>query len=235
MDDVVLELQPEWTAVGVAGPGAAASIAQAGLPVPSSPLQLSEGIWQGHTIVVTAAHSPLVPRYEIWMKSDIVADLWSALTSTGAVKCGIESLEQLRVLEGTPLYSVDITAKDLPQETNQMRALHFNKGCYLGQEIVERIHSRGNVHRTFTGFVLADGGPAPGTPLMADGKVVGEITSVASVMVPESGERVIALGSVRREALERKSELRAAGTLAHPSLLPFDSSSKPRTAEETVR
>ncbi len=53
---------------------------------------------------------------------------------------------------GIPLYGVDIRERDLPQETEQMRALNFNKGCYVGQEIVERIRSRGNVHRKFTGF-----------------------------------------------------------------------------------
>ncbi len=55
---------------------------------------------------------------------------------------------------GVPLYGVDIRERDLPQETEQMRALNFNKGCYVGQEIVERIRSRGNVHRKFTGFLV---------------------------------------------------------------------------------
>jgi aminomethyltransferase len=103
-----------------------------------------------------------------------------------------------------------------------MRALHFNKGCYLGQEIVERIHSRGNVHRTFTGFLLADGKPTPGTPLLVEGKPVGEITSVTRVLLPGVGERVIALGSIRREALERKNDLMAGETSAVPSSLPFE-------------
>ena len=58
-----------------------------------------------------------------------------------------------RIVAGIPLYGVDIRERDLPQETEQMRALNFNKGCYVGQEIVERIRSRGNVHRKFTGFV----------------------------------------------------------------------------------
>lgn len=225
MDDVTLEAQPQWTAIGVAGPRAAASMAGAGLPVPSSPLHISESTWQGHAVVVNAAHSPLVPRYEIWMERDSVPALWSALGDAGAIKCGVHAIESLRILEGTPAYSVDITAKDLPQETNQMRALHFNKGCYLGQEIVERIHSRGNVHRTFTGFVLADGSPTPGTPLLAEGKPVGEITSVARIIVPGTGERVLVLGNIRREALERKMDLMAGETSAVPSSLPFNFSS----------
>jgi aminomethyltransferase len=225
MDDVTLEPQPRWTAIGIAGPGAAASMAEAGLPVPSSPLHLADGTWQGHAVVVNAAHSPLVPRYEIWIERDSILALWNALGDAGAVKCGVSAIESLRVLEGTPAYSVDITAKDLPQETNQMRALHFNKGCYLGQEIVERIHSRGNVHRTFTGFVLADGNPTPGTPLLAEGKPVGEITSVARIVEPGTGERVLALGNIRREALERKLALTAGETSAVSSSLPFTFSS----------
>jgi len=52
-----------------------------------------------------------------------------------------------------PLYGQDIRERDLPQETEQQRALNFNKGCYIGQEIVERIRSRGKVHRKFTGSV----------------------------------------------------------------------------------
>jgi folate-binding protein YgfZ len=235
MDDVTLESQPRWTALGIAGPRPAASIAEAGLPVPSAPLQLSETIWRGHAAVVIAAYSPLLPRYEIWIERESVLEMWNALASAGAVPCGVDAVESLRILEGTPAYSVDITAKDLPQETNQMRALHFNKGCYLGQEIVERIHSRGNVHRTFAGFVLTDGSPTPGTPLLSEGKPVGEITSVARIMLPNAGERVLALGNVRREVLERKSDLRVGDSVAHASPLPFDFSNASVAPKETLR
>jgi aminomethyltransferase len=234
MDDVTLELQPQWTALGLAGPRATACVAEAGLPVPSSQMHLSEITWRGHAVVVIAAYSPLVPRYEIWIERESVLELWNALQAAGSLPCGVDAIESLRVLEGTPAYAVDISTKDLPQETNQMRALHFNKGCYLGQEIVERIHSRGNVHRTFTGFVLADGSPTPGTPLLAEGKSVGEITSVARVIVPRIGERVIALGNIRREALERKSDLMAGATVARPSPLPFNFSGESGQSKETM-
>lgn len=229
MDDVTLESQPQSTAIGIAGPNTAASIAAAGLSVPSSPMHLLETNWQGHAVIVTAAHSPLVPRYEIWIESQSALEMWNALQAAGSLPCGVDAIESLRILQGTPAYSVDITAKDLPQETNQMRALHFNKGCYLGQEIVERIHSRGNLHRTFAGFVLADGSPTPGTPLLADTKAVGEITSVARIVLPHAGQRVVALGSIRREALERKCDLMAGETVARPWPLPFDFSQAKET------
>ena len=67
---------------------------------------------------------------------------------------GAAALERFRIASGIPRYGQDIRERDLPQETEQRRALNFSKGCYVGQEIVERIRSRGNVHRTFTGFVV---------------------------------------------------------------------------------
>ncbi len=119
MDDVALELQSQWTALGIAGPQAAAALADAGLPVPSSPMHLSQATWQGHAVVVIATYSPLIPRYEIWMERESVLEMWKAMQAAGALPCGIDAIESLRILEGTPAYSIDITAKDLPQETNQ--------------------------------------------------------------------------------------------------------------------
>ena len=145
----------------------------------------------------------------------------------------IDAVEQLRILEGTPAYSVDITAKDLPQETNQMRALHFSKGCYLGQEIVERIRSRGNVHRTFSGFVLRNAGPTAGTPLLAEGKEVGEITSVAAgSSLPGAGEKVLALGTIRREVLDRTSDWWRMKRLQHPRRFHSTSSARRSSLKE---
>ena len=102
-------------------------------------------------------------------------------------------------MRGVPLYGVDIRERDLPQETEQMRALNFNKGCYVGQEIVERIRSRGNVHRKFTGFLIEGAAAiAAGAKIISGEKEVGEVTSVAVAATP-SGERTVALGYIRRE------------------------------------
>ncbi len=103
------------------------------------------------------------------------------------------------IVSGIPRYGVDIRERDLPQETEQARALNFNKGCYVGQEIVERIRSRGAVHRKFAGF-LAEGPAqfAAGTKIVAGEKEVGEITSAASLHAA-SGEKTVALGYIRRE------------------------------------
>ena len=109
---------------------------------------------------------------------------------------------------------------DLPQETNQTHALHFSKGCYLGQEIVERIRSRGQVHRTFSGFRLTSLPATLPTPLTSDGKPAGELTSAAIAPLP-AGDAILALGYVRREALDRTQPLAYEGGAATPAALPF--------------
>ena len=121
--------------------------------------------------------------------------------NAGATPVGCEALEMLRIAAGIPLYGVDIRERDLPQETEQMRAFNFNKGCYVGQEIVERIRSRGNVHRKFTGFV-AEGAVhnRSGQPrFRSDGKEVGEVTSVCFSACSVAANARWRLGYIRRE------------------------------------
>jgi folate-binding protein YgfZ len=172
--------------------------------------------------IIATLGEGLVPQIEISTSDS--GDLASGLQEAGAIPVSPEALEAFRILSGTPLYGTDIrntgTAHDLPQETAQTRALHFSKGCYLGQEIVERIRSRGNVHRTFTGFELSGALPAPGTALLAEGKPVGELTSVAAIPLP-AGPVQLALGYVRRESLDRNLPLQYYGGTAAPIALPY--------------
>ncbi len=170
---------------------------------------------------ITTPAPGLVPRFHITAPNA----LWSAsfpqiMQEQGATEISPETLEALRILEARPRYGIDIrnsdTARDLPQETNQPHALHFTKGCYLGQEIVERIHSRGQVHRQFTPFRLEGTPPiAFPTPLEANGKPAGELTGAAPVTTTE-GTVWLALGYARREFLELHATLTYAGGVAHP-------------------
>ena len=125
-----------------------------------------------------------------------------------------------RIAAGVPRYGQDIRERDLPQETEQHQALDFTKGCYVGQEIVERIRSRGQVHRKFTGFRLA-GDAAPGTKLQAEGKDVGELTSVASLPQSNGTRTTLALGYVRRELTLPGKKLQAGDAAVTVAELPF--------------
>jgi aminomethyltransferase len=229
MDEVELaDISDERAGVSLAGPQVAALLHQIGLPTASlDPMQMQTASWRGSPVVILHAYSPLVARFEIWAGSTTIAALTAELAAAGAIPVSPEALEQLRILEGTPRYGSDIrntaTAHDLPQETGQTRALHFTKGCYLGQEIVERIHSRGAVHRAFSGFVLAGLLPAVGTLLEVEGKPVAELTSVASISLADRATPVqLALGIIRRDALDRKHTLTYPGGAATPIALPYE-------------
>jgi folate-binding protein YgfZ len=205
MDDVEIKnLSDEQTALGLAGPKARELLNAAGIILPEmQPLQVITPQCKCDCgcveCTVIRGEDPHYESYEIWLAPKDVYQTWQALLAAGATPVGSEALEMQRVSAGIPLYGADIRERDLPQETEQMRALNFNKGCYVGQEIVERIRSRGNVHRKFTGF-LAEGAAsiAAGAKIVSGEKEVGEVTSVVVLSTP-SGERTVALGYIRRE------------------------------------
>ncbi len=201
MDDVeVRELDSGLTALGISGPGAAGVLTSAGIAVPElAPLQRVDLQWNGIGLTVLRADEMLPDSWQIWLTPGHKSEVWQALTNVGATPSGADAYELYRIARGIPRYGIDIRERDLPQETNQTRALNFTKGCYVGQEIVERIRSRGNVHRFFTGFRVEGPSPAPGTKIQADGKDVGEITS-AAVLPHAAGGQSVALGYIRREA-----------------------------------
>jgi len=205
MDDVeVTNISEKQTAIGLSGPRARGILNKAGIEVPNlQPLQMitPQCSCDCSCVQCTVVHGDEAPQesYEIWLAPQDVYKTWQALLALGVTPVGSEALEMQRVVAGIPLYGVDIRERDLPQETEQMRALNFNKGCYVGQEIVERIRSRGNVHRKFTGFLVEGAAAiAAGDKIVSGEKEVGEITSAAALRTP-SGEQTIALGYVRRE------------------------------------
>jgi folate-binding protein YgfZ len=193
------------TAIGLSGPLAPEVLERVGLPVIASAMAGTSVEWNGWEVRILRGNGVLAPHYEFWLPTAGLAKLWSCLRTGGATPVGAAALEGFRIAEGIPAYSIDMVERDLPQETAQMRALHFSKGCYLGQEIVERIRTRGNVHRHLRPLELAGPAPASGTELtLEDGTAAGTITSAAELPL-KSGARVFALGMMRAEA-EAKSQ-----------------------------
>ena len=125
--------------------------------------------------------------------------------STPTIDLEPGEVERLRVLQGFPVYGVDITSANLPQEVGRdSNAINFVKGCYLGQETVARIDALGHVNKLLRGFIIDGSGdpPKPGSSLESEGKKVGNLTSCVAAEVPG---RCFALGYV-------KATLAAAGT-----------------------
>src|SRR5437879_3459335 len=164
--------------------------------------------------------NPLVESYELWSAPADTRTVWEALANAGATPVSEAAVELLRIAAGIPRYGQDIRERDLPQETAQDRALNFSKGCYIGQEIVERIRSRGAVHRTLIGFEINGPSPSPGAKIQNEGKDVAEITSIVTVPA-ESGERTLALGYGRKEWMLPGKEFEAGEAKVRVASLPF--------------
>ena len=187
------------TVIGLTGPHADEVLGRMGLPAVALTMTGTSVEWNGMNLHVLRGYGVLAPHYELWLPTAGLKKFWSGLRTAGAVSVGCAALDAFRIAEGIPLYGIDIAERDLPQETSQMRALHFSKGCYLGQEIVERIRSRGNVHRHLRPIELTGPVPAAGTDLIQeDGSDAGRITGAAEL--PLSERRVFALAMIRAEA-----------------------------------
>lgn len=155
---------------------------------------------------------------------DLIADragagrLRAALTEAGAAEVGAEAVEILRIEAGTPRFGAEMSAATMPAEAGIVeRAVSFDKGCYIGQEPVARLHYRGKPNRRLRGLRLSAPAPA-GSSLGLGGKEVGRIGSAC--VSPARGP--IALAIVRREA-EPGDELAVGedGVTARVVELPF--------------
>ncbi len=156
-----------------------------------------------------------------------VADqLIAAAKASGGRACGWQAFETARLEAGIPRFGADMDETNLPLECGlEARAVSYTKGCYIGQEVINRIHSVGHVNRELRGLRLADDLkilPPRGDPLFHAGKEAGQITS--AVYSPRLKAN-LALGYVRREASQTGVELtlRTAAGERHATVvdLPF--------------
>jgi folate-binding protein YgfZ len=222
MDEVeVGNVSEQMSAVGIAGPKSRETLRTAGFEVPElKALQFVQITWQQTGVTVVRGDSPQVEAFELWLAPDDTEKVSDALMKAGAKPVGPAALDLLRIAAGIPRYGVDIRERDLPQETEQERALNFSKGCYVGQEIVERIRSRGQVRRKFTGFEINSELPPAASKIQLDGKDIGEFTSTASLPIA-GGDRHVALGYIRREVATPGNKVEAGGCAATVANLPF--------------
>ncbi|HTA69279.1 MAG TPA: glycine cleavage T C-terminal barrel domain-containing protein [Bryobacteraceae bacterium] len=191
-DDVTLEdATPQLATIAVEGPQAAEVLQQAGAPIPET--EYSTIDWGSRVVARLNSTGSIgffifVPMAE---KSEFIAQIEAA----GAVAADAEAFRVVRLEHGKPRYGEDISERFLAQEANQPRALHFSKGCYLGQEIVERVRSRGQIHRVLMPLALdSKTPPEPGAKLQTADSKEAEITSAA---YSPALDKVVALAYVR--------------------------------------
>jgi hypothetical protein len=186
----------QWAALILAGPEVLPLLArQCGSPIPQQYLEHAEVRLATVSPCLCCLESPY--SYLLIVEAEQLPGIWRALREAGARPCGQQALETYRIEAGWPRFERDLSEDNLPQEVGRDRlAISFSKGCYLGQETVARIDSRGHVNRLLTGLVFATAQvPRSGMELRAGTAVVGEVTSAA---FSPARNAAVALGYVRR-------------------------------------
>jgi folate-binding protein YgfZ len=200
-DDVELGAPPApLAAIGVEGPRAAALLDVASL----APFAHVERTITGVPVRVVRAGELGTEGVTVHAPAADVARVWDAVVAGGARPCGMDALEGRRVELGIPRIGADMGESTLALEVPVEAAISERKGCYLGQEVIARGTARGHVNRRLEALVLEGPVPAAGSPLVRDGKDVGQLTTVARAF---GLGRTAALGFVRREHWEPGTEL----------------------------
>lgn len=161
----------------------------------------------GHLQAAVDAHSVTVARvndielegYEIFAPAEAFNLVWQSALAAGATAGGLQAWEIARIEAGRPEWGLDIDETTIPQEANldDLLAISYTKGCYVGQEVVARVHFRGHVNKQLRGLLFGRVEPPPSKALLLDAndKPVGEVRS--SALSPRLG--AVALAMVRRE------------------------------------
>ncbi len=156
--------------------------------------------------------------FTLYLPSDGYDAVHAALRGAGAATLDAETLDVLRVEQGYGAFGRELSQEYIPLETGLLDAVSFTKGCYVGQEIIARMESRGRLAKRLCGLRLSQPVAAP-AKLQADGKDAGDLTS--AVVSPQFGP--IALAYVRTAYAEPGMIVEVAGSAATASVveLPF--------------
>ncbi len=154
-------------------------------------VELARGAASDATVAATPRRG--VPAVEMLAAPGVLGAVRAALVSAGAADLDAADLEVLRIEEGVARFGADMDGERLPMEAALTRdGIHFQKGCYLGQEVVLRATVRGAIQKGLVQLELP-AGAGPGTPLVAGDKEVGWVTSAA-----ETSQGRLGLGYLRR-------------------------------------
>src|SRR5467141_3190440 len=228
MDDVTLtDETPRHGTLALEGPKAAALVKEVSRADLAKLEELSSHGAKVGSIPcwITKRSSGGVPGAEFFAEREKLPELWQILSDAArwheGAPMGYAALSATRLAQGVPWFGYDFGEKQIPHEAGlQDSHISYTKGCYTGQEIVERVRSRGQVNRQrvqlmFSGETV----PEAGTPLMMEGKEVGFVTRAAKAWdsVPP---RILGMGYVRREAGALGSVLQFANVTATVTQLP---------------
>lgn len=202
VDRVEVSARAEEAGLLFAGPQAHRWVEADGGVLPQEAWQHAAGHCRGRSGHVVREGGLGAEAYSFWLPKQEAADLFAELKKEGSRPVTGDALEALRLEDGLPRFGDDFGPENLPQETGLDFAVSYQKGCYLGQEVVARLHYRGQVSRQLRRLVAVDKGqavPAAGTNLLFEERSAGLVTS--ATWSPRQ-ERPIAFALIQRRAFE---------------------------------
>ena len=191
-DISVEDVTEETSMLSLMGPGAVQFLGPQAVAL--EPFNTSRVSLQDADVTAIRTDAYGIAGYDLVMPTSQAEALWEALSQAGAIPVGEEALEVLRVEQGVPRYGLELGEEFNPLEAGVLSSINFEKGCYIGQEVVLRLKTYDKVQKHLMGVVLVNSDVSPGARLEVDGKDVGLITSV--VDSPLLGHRM-ALAYVR--------------------------------------
>ena len=225
MDDVTLtDETARYGTLALEGPKAAAIVRElSGIDVTTfEDLSSHDGAVGAIPCRVSKRSPGGVPGAEFFTETANLPALCQILSEAarkhGGGPSGYAALSATRLAQGVPWFGYDFGEKQIPHEAGlQDSHISYTKGCYTGQEIVERVRSRGQVNRQRSQLAFSgDAVPQPDAPLMLGGKEVGYVTRAARIWDPT---RIIGMGYARKEAAAPGTVLQWAGGTA--TVVPF--------------
>jgi folate-binding protein YgfZ len=206
-DAQVVDVGPSYGLLSAQGPVAEAVVRSLGLPleIPGRPMNfisfndatLGEIYLMNQPRLGSSGFDLFVPTHSLGAVFD---KLIAATQNVGGRACGWQALEAARIEAGIPRFGADMDESNLAPETGiESRAISYSKGCYIGQEIIARVRTYGQVVKSLRGLRLTDDLkelPQHGDKLFHDGKEVGYVTSA---LASPAFKANIALGYVRKE------------------------------------
>jgi tRNA-modifying protein YgfZ len=214
-DDVTLEDATEHLAtIGVDGPTADDVLQSAGLPVPAREHAIEAFTFTGLSGDSHAGHVARVSEVDgggvlLFVPAEAKTELLEKLEAAGAVEASEDDAAVVRAENLRPRFGIDFGDQMIAHETGLVpEAIHFSKGCYLGQEIVERVRARGHLNKKLYPFELeAETAPEAGTKILTDDKEVGQVTSA---LFSPGLQKVVGFALVRTEAAAKQLTLEGA-------------------------